>query len=121
MNSNRGLIIRAILGAYLAFIGARLLMQVISHKPSDSVMMSVFAVAFMIIGAAYAVFSLRNLWKGRKDSHILEDEDLTEELQERQPDAVSQNPQGSGPGEEPGKARGKKEKPRETKADFKEK
>ena len=66
MNNKRGHIIRAVLGGYLAYLGVRILMQVIENKPSDQTLMSVLAVLFIIIGGCYAGFSIRGIIRAVK-------------------------------------------------------
>ena len=63
MNNKSGHVIRIILGAYLAYLGVRILMRVIEAEPSNSEIMGLLAVLFIVIGGGYAVFSIRNLIK----------------------------------------------------------
>ena len=69
MNNKRGHVIRTILGAYLVYLGVRILVQVVQNEPSNSEIMGVLAALFIIIGGGYAVFSIRNLIKIYKDEN----------------------------------------------------
>ena len=69
MNNKRGHVIRTILGAYLVYLGVRILMRVVQSEPSNSEIMGLLAALFIIIGGGYAVFSIRNLIKIYKDEN----------------------------------------------------
>ncbi len=69
MNNKSGHVIRIILGAYLAYLGVRILIQVIKTEPSNSEIMGVLSVLFIIIGAGYAIFSIRNFIKAYKSEN----------------------------------------------------
>ena len=69
MNNKSGHIIRVILGVYLAYLGVRILMQVIKTESSNSGVMGVLSVLFILIGGGYAIFSIRNLIKVYKSEN----------------------------------------------------
>lgn len=80
MNRKAGYAFRIVLGGYLAYIGIRILMQMIDKRPSNMVFMSVMAVIFVVIGSAYAIYSLKKVWDMRKEEMTDTDTKAGEEL-----------------------------------------
>lgn len=80
MNRKAGYAFRIVLGGYLAYIGIRILMQMIDKRPSNMVFMSVMAVIFAVIGSAYAIYSLKKVWDMRKEEMTDTDTKADEEL-----------------------------------------
>ena len=80
MNRKAGYAFRIVLGGYLAYIGIRILMQMIDKRPSNMVFMSVMAVIFAVIGSAYAIYSLKKVWDMRKEEMTDTDTEADEEL-----------------------------------------
>lgn len=60
-NRKTGYALRIVLGGYLAYLGVRLLLQMLEEKPSNMVVMSVAAVLFIIIGGGYALYSIKKV------------------------------------------------------------
>ena len=56
-------IVRIILGAYLVWIGARLLIQALNERPSNMVLLSVMSVVFIVFGAFYVIVSARTVYR----------------------------------------------------------
>ena len=54
-------IIRIFIGVYLAVLGVRILMQITETRPNNMAIMGVLAVIFILIGAAYTVYTARIL------------------------------------------------------------
>ena len=77
MNRKAGYAFRIVLGGYLAYIGIRILMQMIDKRPSNMVFMSVMAVIFAVIGSAYAIYSLKKVWGSRKEETKSSEEEKT--------------------------------------------
>lgn len=81
-------IIRIFIGVYLAVIGVRILMQITETRPNNMAIMGVLAVIFILIGAAYTVYTVRRLLdiiKSEKEpdqGHVQEEEDTGETEQE---------------------------------------
>lgn len=69
MNNKSGHVIRIILGAYLVYLGVRILIQVIKTEPSNSEIMGVLSVLFAIIGGGYVIFSIRKFIKAYKSEN----------------------------------------------------
>ena len=63
MDSKYAFIFRIVLAGYLAFIGGRILYEMIEERPVNMGAMSFLAVVFMIIGLTYAVHSGKKLWE----------------------------------------------------------
>lgn len=56
-------IVRIILGAYLVWIGARLLIQALNERPSNMMLLSVMSVVFIVFGAFYVIVSARTVYR----------------------------------------------------------
>lgn len=67
MNKKASFALRIVLGGYLAWLGIRILLEINEKKPSNTLFMGIMAVVFIIIGGAYAIFSVRQVLKIRKD------------------------------------------------------
>ncbi len=67
MNRKAGYAFRIVLGGYLAWIGIRMIMQMVNERPSNMVFMCVMGVIFVLIGAPYAIYSLKKVWDLRQD------------------------------------------------------
>lgn len=94
MSRNNHLIMRTILGAVLAFQGAKLLGALLQDKPENYILMAVVAIAFIAIGAIFAVNSVKEYVKLSKESaaDIVSYEDLKKE--EAESKAVLENKEG---------------------------
>ena len=80
LNRKAGYAFRIVLGGYLAYIGIRILRQMVDNRPSNLVFMSVMAVIFAVIGSAYAIYSLQKVWDMRKEEMTDTDTKADEEL-----------------------------------------
>lgn len=54
MNKKSGYALRIVLGGYLAYLGVRILTEMIQKRPSNMTLMSVMAVLFIVVGVGYA-------------------------------------------------------------------
>lgn len=54
MNKKSGYAVRIVLGGYLAYLGVRILTEMIQKRPSNMTLMSIMAVIFIIVGIGYA-------------------------------------------------------------------
>ncbi len=80
MNKKAFYAFRIVLGGYLAYLGAGILIQMINERPGNMAFMIIVAVIFLIVGAGYAVFSLKKVLDIRKEEQQAEDgRDIMEE------------------------------------------
>ena len=83
MNKKAGYAFRIVLGGYLAWIGIRMIIQMMNERPSNMVFMCVMGGIFVLVGAPYAIYSLKKMWTltwGEKGgSEEAEPEELEEE------------------------------------------
>lgn len=63
MNKKAWMAFRIVIGGYLAYLGVRLLLQIYKEGPSNGMAMGALAVVFILVGAGYAVMSLKSIWK----------------------------------------------------------
>ena len=68
LNNNDTL--RAIAGGLLAFYGAKLLGMSLQDRPDNYIMFAAIAIAFIAIGTIYAVKSINNYMKRKKENEI---------------------------------------------------
>ena len=68
MSENNHLIMRTILGAVLAFQGAKLLGMLLQDKPENYILMAVLAIAFIAVGTIFALNSIKSYIKLTKES-----------------------------------------------------
>ena len=68
MSENNHLIMRTILGAVLAFQGAKLLGMLLQDKPDNYILMAVLAIAFIAVGTIFALNSIKSYIKLTKES-----------------------------------------------------
>ena len=78
MSENNHLIMRTILGAVLAFQGAKLLGMLLQDKPDNYILMAVLAIAFIAVGTIFALNSIKSYIKLTKESasEVISYEDL---------------------------------------------
>ena len=62
MNKKAGYAFRIVLGGYLAYLGIRLLLQMVKEKPSNMILMCVVGAIFLIIGGGYAIYCMKKVW-----------------------------------------------------------
>ena len=62
MNKKAGYAFRIVLGGYLAWIGIRMIIQMVNERPSNMVFMCVMGGIFVLVGAPYAIYSLKKMW-----------------------------------------------------------
>lgn len=62
MNKKAGYAFRIVLGGYLAWIGIRMIIQMMNERPSNMVFMCVMGGIFVLVGAPYAIYSLKKMW-----------------------------------------------------------
>ena len=67
MNKKAAYALRIVLGAYLAFLGVKLIMQMMQEKPTNMIFICAMSVIFVIVGGGYAIYSLIKLLDIRKE------------------------------------------------------
>lgn len=67
MNKKAAFALRFVLGGYLAFVGVRLIIQMVREKPTNMILMCALSVVFVIVGGGYAIYSLKKLLDIRKE------------------------------------------------------
>ena len=63
MNKKSGLILRLVAGLYLIYLGIQLIIQLQEQQPSNYALMMCAAALFIAVGLAYAVYTVRKIWK----------------------------------------------------------
>ena len=97
MNKKAGYAFRIVLGGYLAYLGIRMLIEMADERPSNMVFMCVMASIFTVIGAGYAIYSLKKVWELRKEemnAADVPDEDAAEkrvQISEDHPEEDNEN------------------------------
>ena len=78
MSEHNHLIMRTILGAVLAFQGAKLLGMLLQDKPENYIFMAALAIAFIALGTVFAVNSVKQFIKFKKEGEtdIISYEDM---------------------------------------------
>ena len=78
MSEHNHLIMRTVLGAVLAFQGAKLLGALLQDKPENYIFMAVLAIAFIALGTVFAVNSVKQFMKLKKEGEtdIISYEDM---------------------------------------------
>ena len=59
MNKKAWYTFRIVLGGYLAWLGIRMLIEMVNEKPNNMVFMCVMSVIFILIGLAYAIYYVK--------------------------------------------------------------
>ena len=72
MNKKAWYTFRIVLGGYLAWLGIRMLIEMVNEKPNNMVVMSVI---FILIGLAYAIYYVKKMFDLKKEDHRIEEED----------------------------------------------
>ena len=67
MNKKAAYALRIVLGAYLAFLGVKLIIQMVQEKPTNMIYICVMSIIFVAVGGGYAVYSLKELIDIRKE------------------------------------------------------
>ena len=67
MNKKAAYALRLILGAYLAYLGVKLIIQMVQERPTNMILMCALSVVFVIVGGGYAIYSLKKLLDIRKE------------------------------------------------------
>ena len=78
MNKKAAYALRIVLGAYLAFLGVKLIIQMVQEKPTNMIYICVMSVIFVAVGGGYAVYSLKELLdirKGEKGTGVSDEPD----------------------------------------------
>ena len=80
-NNNNYIIMKAVLGAVLAFQGAKLVGAVLQDRPENYILFAACGIAFIAIGVVFAVNSIKNYLKLRKegDVEVISYEDMKKE------------------------------------------
>lgn len=82
MNKKASFALRIVLGGYLAWLGIRILLEINETKPSNTVFMGIMAVIFIIIGGGYAIFSIRQVLKIRKEEMGIDEKTAENEMED---------------------------------------
>ena len=84
MSNNNHLIMKTILGAVLAFQGAKLVGTVLQDRPENYIMFVACGIAFIAIGVIFALNSIKGYIKMMKDnsSDVITYEELKKEESE---------------------------------------
>ena len=67
MNKKAAYALRLVLGAYLAYLGVKLIIQMVQERPTNMILMCALSVVFVIVGGGYAIYSLKKLLDIRKE------------------------------------------------------
>ena len=78
MNKKAWYTFRIVLGGYLAWLGIRMLIEMVNEKPNNMVFMCVMSVIFILIGLAYAIYYVKKMFDLKKEDHRIEDENIME-------------------------------------------
>jgi len=78
MSEYNHLIMRTVLGAILAFQGAKLLGVLLQDKPENYILMAIIAIAFIALGTIFAVNSIKSFiaLKKEEETNIISYEEL---------------------------------------------
>ena len=66
MNKKAWYTFRIVLGGYLAWLGIRMLIEMVNEKPNNMVFMCVMSVIFILIGLAYAIYYVKKMFDLKK-------------------------------------------------------
>ena len=69
MNKKAWYTFRIVLGGYLAWLGIRMLIEMVNEKPNNMVFMCVMSVIFILIGLAYAIYYVKKMFDLKKEDH----------------------------------------------------
>lgn len=83
MNGKGMYALRIVIGGYLVYLGLSLLIQMMNEKPENMALMSAMAVIFIIVGAVYAVLTLRKVLQVRKEEKEAEEKEIENDHEER--------------------------------------
>lgn len=75
MNKKAWYTFRIVLGGYLAWLGIRMLIEMVNEKPNNMVFMCTMSVIFILIGLAYAIYYVKKIFDLKKEDHRIEEED----------------------------------------------
>ena len=98
MNKKIGDIIRLVLGCYLAFLGIRILMQAVEQEPTNKTFLTLAASVFVIVGAVYALYSLKNILGITFEKRSRPDKKKTESMESNEDGKASKRPSSSSKG-----------------------
>ena len=70
MSGKNGLILRIVLGGFLAYQGIKLLSVPAADRPDNFIPLVVCAIVFIVIGAAFTVSTIRRYVREMKDTEI---------------------------------------------------
>ena len=98
MNKKIGDIIRIVLGCYLAFLGIRILMQAVEQEPTNKTFLTLAASVFVIVGAVYALYSLKNVLGITFEKRSRPDKKKTESMESNEDGKASKRPSSSSKG-----------------------
>ena len=68
MNKKAWYTFRIVLGGYLAWLGIRMLIEMVNEKPNNMVFMCVMSVIFILIGLAYAIYYVKKMFDLKKEA-----------------------------------------------------
>ena len=71
MNKKAWYTFRIVLGGYLAWLGIRMLIEMVNEKPNNMVFMCVMSVIFILIGLAYAIYYVKKKCFGSEKKKII--------------------------------------------------
>lgn len=74
MNKKAWYTFRIVLGGYLAWLGIRMLIEMVNEKPNNMVFMCAMSVIFILIGSAYAVYYVKKMFDLKKEDRGIEEE-----------------------------------------------
>ena len=94
MSEHNHLIMRTILGAVLAFQGAKLLGVLLQDKPENYILMAAIAIAFIAIGTIFAVNSVKRFVAMKKEGDIISYEDTKKAEAESDDKALEEQAKG---------------------------
>jgi len=70
MSGKNGLVLRIVLGGFLAYQGIKLLMIPVQDRPENFIPLAICAIVFIVIGAAFVINTLRNYIRFSKETDI---------------------------------------------------
>jgi len=93
MSGKNGLVLRIVLGGFLAYQGIKLIGMPAAERPDNFIPLAVCAVLFIVIGVLFAVNAVKNYVKYMKDTELqaVSYEELKEKEKAEEPESEESN------------------------------
>lgn len=81
MSQKSWYVLRIVVSLYLAYLGIKLILDVMKGRPENMVFMLVMAVVFIGVGVLYGIFSIKKVWalKEEESADAQEEKEVIEE------------------------------------------